>query len=949
MTRQRGPPKGYIEAIENRLYKLENFLAGLAKGGDVQSKQLLSELNSPLETPSGEQIRARPVRRAPRSERNKVFFWQQDKAGKRKRDSLVEHQLGEQHHTIDDHDNDDDDNDNDDEDGSMDTHPPHQQQQQQQQNQHKREESVDEGLGQLAMDENGQVRYLGKSSGYYLLQNSRTYQNGAFHFANYGNRPRNRKRNRSDNVDPLELPPKDLSEHLIRLYFKHFYPFLPLFYKRQLFSTIDHPAMEPVAPLLLNAIYAVASRISPDVRVRSDPASPDTAGDVFFERAEKLLDESYDTPSISTVQALVLLASHQHGAMKSARAWLYSGMAFRMAQDLGLHRNCDHWNIPPEECERRKRVFWCCYVVDRLASAMYGRASTFEERDCDVPFPTVDDDDLIREDDPSSTAQQQQQPSFRLLEGFTNLIKICDILGHVLKNIYYVRSLQYTGAKQADSVLTTWNKKLQQWYDHLPDSLQIKKESSSASHHTLPPTAVCQLHMIYHTTVILLHRPFIPGPNQSLLPSLLPCASICSAAADAVLSITNSMLAQNKLRYVMNYAVYYIFTSGIIFIRSACAVKPTNAPSLSSDDKSLEAKVKVTKCMQALDEIEATWTTASKSCQILAELSGFRDADFHGSNQQQQQQQHQQQQQQQYNANQWQHQAIHLMRQQEQQHLSHVDSSRSTPAYLHPISPQSSTSSPQIQYEQHQRTNSSNLRFPIIRADQKSDDMEARSLYAPSSSALTMDFAAANPFQVQNSGPVSNATAMDPFAAPGIIPIPSPRQYDPLGNAFWGVPSSLDVNEWNNFMSSNLGGQQQQQHDPFASAGDTTCLQDRQVYEAQASTTAPSSNSILSNYPPTSGEKQRLIHTDQHVDVLSGVSVPLDQSTSSANTSTLMSYLPQLQNEDAQHTPSNSSSSNSNDAHTNSPNKPSLPPPTSIPMDRPSTSTGADLANAYYW
>lgn len=279
----------------------------------MQSKQLLSELNSPLETPSGEQIRARPVRRAPRSERNKVFFWQQDKAGKRKRDSLVEHQQGKLNHTIDDHDDDDDDD--------MENDQSHQQQ-----SQHKREESVDEGLGQLAMDENGQVRYLGKSSGYYLLQNSRTYQNGAFHFANYGNRPRNRKRNRSDNVDPLELPPKDLSEHLIRLYFKHFYPFLPLFYKRQLFSTIDHPAMEPVAPLLLNAIYAVASRISPDMRVRSDPASPDTAGDVFFERAEKLLDESYDTPSISTVQALVLLASHQHGAMKSARAWLYSGM-----------------------------------------------------------------------------------------------------------------------------------------------------------------------------------------------------------------------------------------------------------------------------------------------------------------------------------------------------------------------------------------------------------------------------------------------------------------------------------------------------------------------------------------------------------------------------------------------------------------------------------------------
>lgn len=618
-----------------------------------------------------------------------------------------------------------------------------------------------------------------------------------------------------------------------------------------------------------------------------------------------------------------------------------------MAQDLGLHRNCDHWNIPAEECERRKRVFWCCYVVDRLASAMYGRASTFEERDCDVPFPTVDDDDLIREDDPNAT---MPQPSFRLLEGFTNLIKICDILGHVLKNIYYVRSLQYTGAKQADSVLTTWNKKLQQWYDQLPDSLQIKKDNGS-NNHTLPPTAVCQLHMIYHTTVILLHRPFIPGPNQSLLPSLLPCASICSAAADAVLSITNSMLAENKLRYVMNYAVYYIFTSGIIFIRTACIMKPNNEPSLSSDDKTLEAKVKVTKCMQALDEIEATWTTASKSCQILAELSGFRDCDFQGSYQQQQ-----------YNVNQWQQQTVSYMRQQQQhqQQQPHSDS-RNAPSYLRPISPQSSNSSPQIQYEQHQRTNSSNLRFPVIRADSKGVDIDSRTFYSSSpssSSALNMDFATPNPFQVKNSGPVNNATAMDPFAAPGIIPIPSARQYDPLGNAFWGVPSSLDVNEWNNFMSSNLNGQQQQQHDPF-SHSDNTCLQDRQVYEAQSTTAISSTpNNSINNYQQTVGAKQSLIHTDRHVDVLSGVSLPLDQSANNHNNntnSTLMSYLPQLQNDEHQNA-SNDSNNNTNNNHTvnnNSNVNKQQQTPTSLPMDgrpsNPPSTNGTDSANAYYW
>ncbi|KAI9363282.1 fungal-specific transcription factor domain-containing protein [Pilaira anomala] len=686
------------------------------------------------------------------------------------------------------------------------------------------------------MDENGQVRYLGKSSGYYLLQNSRTYQNGAFHFANYGNRPRYEKRlNKSD---PTQLPPKDLSQHLVGLYFDHFYPFLPLFYKRDLTASTTNTENKTISPLLLNSIYAVASRISPDIRVRSDPASPDTAGDVYFERAEKLLDESYDLPSISTVQALLLLASHQHGRMKSARAWLYSGMAFRMAQDLGLHRNCDHWNIPPDECERRKRVFWCCFVVDRLASAMYGRASTFEERDCDVPFPSMDDPEAI------------QGSNVRLLDTFINLIKICEVLGHVLKDIYYVRSLQNTASKQADTVLTTWNKRLHQWYDQLPDSLQIKKNCP-----TLPPTAVCQLHMIYHTTVILLHRPFIPGPNQSLVACVLPCASICSSAADSVLSIGNAMLSENKLRYVMNYAVYYIFTSAIIFIKSAFIKYPHDNTTMSHQhNKSLDARVKVTHCMRALDEIEGTWTTASKSCQILGELSGFRDFNSNWSQQQQNQ---------------------------------HVPEYQNSQQVMEPT----------------------NLRFSVLGDANRKEQ-------AFQSPRDNMEFNTTDlPFQMkkehvqqpqENSSPSSTA---DPFAAPGIIPMTDTRQYHQLGTAFWGVPSSLDVNEWDNFMNSAAAAAGSDNHHS------ETYSQDRPF----------ETSSVVGNYS-TEKPQQHLIHTDQNVDILSGVSTPLERKAPP----TLLSYLPHLQQQQQQ---------NNNQSATASDGRPSSS----------SSNSGRDLANAHYW
>lgn len=179
-----------------------------------------------------------------------------------------------------------------------------------------KQEPVDDNLGNLSIDEGGQIRYYGKSSGFYLLKNSKNFKNGVFHF-NSSQKPTSLLLS----VDPFELPPPDLSQHLLDLYFGHFYPLFPLLHKKSFLASLDR-----TPPLLLNSIYAVASRISPDIRVRSDPNDPDTAGDLFFERARLLLDREWDDFKVYTVQSLLLLSSHQNGALKNIRGWLYSGL-----------------------------------------------------------------------------------------------------------------------------------------------------------------------------------------------------------------------------------------------------------------------------------------------------------------------------------------------------------------------------------------------------------------------------------------------------------------------------------------------------------------------------------------------------------------------------------------------------------------------------------------------
>lgn len=49
-------------------------------------------------------------------------------------------------------------------------------------------------------------------------------------------------------------------------------------------------------------------------------------------------------------------------------------MAIRMAQDLGLHREAEHWSrigvslFTPEENLLRKWVWWACVIVDKYVA-----------------------------------------------------------------------------------------------------------------------------------------------------------------------------------------------------------------------------------------------------------------------------------------------------------------------------------------------------------------------------------------------------------------------------------------------------------------------------------------------------------------------------------------------------------------------------------------------------
>lgn len=128
-------------------------------------------------------------------------------------------------------------------------------------------------------------------------------------------------------------------------------------------------------------MYSIAERFS----TKHSPPPPQdgsmwAAGDTYLDSAKVILDSTYANSRPSTCQALLLLGYREIGIGAMAQAWVYIGMAVRMAQDLGMHRSADGWVraglggklFPEWELQERKRIWYSCVIMDRYVSTYIG-------------------------------------------------------------------------------------------------------------------------------------------------------------------------------------------------------------------------------------------------------------------------------------------------------------------------------------------------------------------------------------------------------------------------------------------------------------------------------------------------------------------------------------------------------------------------------------------------
>ncbi|GAA5916517.1 uncharacterized protein JCM6883_005446 [Sporobolomyces salmoneus] len=517
-------------------------------------------------------------------------------------------------------------------------------------------------IGQLSLNENEEVRYHGRSSGLYLISKSQRFRDFFWQFPSAGVWPKSDGRvaktereilGLAEGEDPL--PDLEQQHHLLTAYWTHVHPHFPILYKvsfmRQYRHSLAHsnPSNAPSPSnsfghgpfpiVLLLSMFALSARYCDLYPASGSDGKFWDAGQEFIDKARKILNHEYGSSKLVMVQTLLLIAYREIGVGAMSSSWMAGGMAIRMAQDLGLFRDVEKWFLPVqrfthEEKQTRKRVWWGCIIIDRYTSSYIGRPGAIHERDYDTGFCSEDEPDEheqwrpIRLDgtdfhSPPKNLDSQfpeeisrglkNYPTTRAhtLSCFNAHAALAVIINRIISNIYAIR-IRVLG-QSSETLLSLLDQSLASWFLALPPHLAYNPASSK-----IPAPHILALHLQFYSSLILLHRPFIPGQNSLQPLGSFPSHSICTTSANAIANIVTIWRKTFTLRQCPPFVTYPLFSAAIICVYNASFDEALARP----------AKLHLRQCMDALKEMELQWGSAIRAYELLHGLVDLRDSEL---------------------------------------------------------------------------------------------------------------------------------------------------------------------------------------------------------------------------------------------------------------------------------------------------------------------------------
>ncbi|OAL24981.1 hypothetical protein AYO20_10584 [Fonsecaea nubica] len=384
------------------------------------------------------------------------------------------------------------------------------------------EPSLELGVGFVALSPNS---YLGTSSGFQLAKLVKS----AMNVPNLGSNSRElcprpeRLATSEDSRLPLvsenavfaEMPTDEMGEELTSTYLLKVYPKHPFLSKMRVHALnrdranlmSAHQSQSKQARsrrldyAILHLVYAIGARY---LQLADDNSYP--SPESHYAAALTEIDIISDVRSLENLEAMLLLSIYQLRSPTGPGVWWMIGTTMRHCLDCGLHRKTN--NLSNLVDQRRKRIFWTAYMLERSVARTVGRPYSVSDRDIDVALPAnIEDSYESEEEITAAIAQSLAHP-----HGITSLTpaihiiriqqlesKICHTVCRVDKPVSEINPHKIAKLRNA----------LEEWKAAIPYVSHPEKEGKL-------PYSTTDYHMIqYHKALVLLFLPLLPSLSPS--------------------------------------------------------------------------------------------------------------------------------------------------------------------------------------------------------------------------------------------------------------------------------------------------------------------------------------------------------------------------------------------------------------------------------------------------
>lgn len=393
----------------------------------------------------------------------------------------------------------------------------------------------------------------------------------------------------------MTIPDDDFRDELLRTYVKVVHPFMPILdLEAFLGPVISGRSRNPVSFLLFQAVmFASVTFVDAGFLRARGFSRRKVARKTFFNRVRLLYSLDCETDRLSLVQSLLLMTYWYSTPEDEKDTWYWMGIAISIGQIIGIHRHPKDSKIDKREKQLRTKIWWSCFMRDRLLALGIRRPIRIRKKDSNVPMLTLDDFDLGPPSEEikalfGGSEYTGFKPESRKTAAVMciELAKLCVCLGHILHTQYSVLgdrpiASEYFGKvvvmprqseKQAQEFVKC-NAELESWLQNQDSRCRytsIHQRPTSASqdldmvgfHRAL-------LHLLYLTTLGALHRPqvFHRRP-ESAIRGVNKQASRrkVTDAAIAITKLAYDLQCHNQLRYLSTSSIPAFLSATLIHL-----------------------------------------------------------------------------------------------------------------------------------------------------------------------------------------------------------------------------------------------------------------------------------------------------------------------------------------------------------------------------------------------